>query len=483
MGTTASIQTLPATLPLPPKCPSLLLDLDPGSAAHADLDGSIRGNQLPIGHRLAREVSSALDASHTTGGAAEHLANGKGRLTRAGRRRWAVFGYPVVVAICVSTACGSAGPIHRATDSETSTLANPVAGRVIAWGTNYYGELGLGSRDTTIPLIQHSPGPVTGLTHIVSVAAGLNLGVAADGDGTVWTWGSRSLGNGNSYGIQPSPGRVAGLAEIRSVTAVGNFAMALKRDGTVWAWGDNRLPGDGTAEPKFSPTEVRARSGDFLGGVTQIAAGDGFALALTADGTVDAWGNKADHTGLGPEASDAVTASPVGDNGTPLASVRGIAAGADALAVKTDGTVWTWGIRTVDNGLGGTSSQGSNSSGITQVPGLFGVVAISAGRYEDAAVTSDGSVWVWGLAWQAHGSGQPYTLSSAPQRLVGLANVRAITADTNGGQAFAVAQGGTVWTWAVPHTLQGDVPEVKPVPGLTDAREVVEGQSFQVVLT
>ncbi|MCM1297505.1 MAG: Ig-like domain-containing protein, partial [Muribaculaceae bacterium] len=88
------------------------------------------------------------------------------------------------------------------------------------------------------------------------VAAGSDFTVALAGDGTVWTWGSNEygqLGIGESYGSHAAPQQVIAqvydeqgeliryeyLNNVRKIAAAGNFVYALKNDGTVWSWGRN----------------------------------------------------------------------------------------------------------------------------------------------------------------------------------------------------------------------------------------------------
>lgn len=65
--------------------------------------------------------------------------------------------------------------------------------------------------------------------------------------------------------------------------------FALMSDGSVRAWGSNTLMGfgDGTTSDRTQPVTVKN-----LSGVTEIAAGGGFAFALLANGTVVTWGKK-----------------------------------------------------------------------------------------------------------------------------------------------------------------------------------------------
>src|SRR5438477_389666 len=67
--------------------------------------------------------------------------------------------------------------------------------------------------------------------------------------------------------------------------------------------------------------------------------------------------------------------------------------GNHTIALKQDGTVWTWGY----NGYGqlgdGTTTQRVIP---VQVSSLSGMTGVAAGLYFSLALKSDGTVWAWG---------------------------------------------------------------------------------------
>jgi alpha-tubulin suppressor-like RCC1 family protein len=141
-----------------------------------------------------------------------------------------------------------------------------------------------------------------------------------------------------------------------------------------------------------------------LTGVTQIEAGFKFGLALLGNCTVRSWGtgNKGQ---LGNGAQPSAVGHPVTVQG--LTEVKEIAAAnAHALALRYDGTVWTWGAS--EFGERGNKEKGFERIARqtepwfvprdkpTQVPGLTGVKQIAAGGRRDYALLSDGQVMAWG---------------------------------------------------------------------------------------
>jgi alpha-tubulin suppressor-like RCC1 family protein len=114
------------------------------------------------------------------------------------------------------------------------------------------------------------------------------------------------------------------------------------------------------------------------------------------------------------------------------------------VALKNDGTVWTWGY----NGFGqlGNGST-TDSSSPEQVQGLAGMTAVAAGFFHSAALKSDGTVWVWGDNGydQLGVGGGNVAISAAPLQVAGLRDVKAIAA--SGGHTLALKNDGSVWAW------------------------------------
>ena len=82
-----------------------------------------------------------------------------------------------------------------------------------------------------------------------------------------------------------------------AVAAGDGFSIALKADGSVWAWGDNSKgqlgTGDTVLEYSDTPVKVVKEDGTTIRNIVAIAAGKDHALAVDRDGTVYAWGGNA----------------------------------------------------------------------------------------------------------------------------------------------------------------------------------------------
>ncbi len=298
-------------------------------------------------------------------------------------------------------------------------------GTVKAFGENASGELGDGT-----DIDRSTPVAVTGLSDIISVSGGGDQleahSLALKSDGTVWSWGSNiygALGNGTTTNTNV-PGQVLLLTGATAISAGGWHSTALKNDGTVWTWGwntDGQL-GDGTKVDKILPAQVSG-----LTNVKAIAAGTYHTLALKKDGTVWAWGDNI--SGQIGDGSTTDRSEPVQVTG--LTDVVKIAAGRFfSLAVKSDGTVWTWG-----ENLYGQLGNGSttDSSVPVQVSGLSGITTATAatGAFHCLAVKNDGTIWTWGRNTYGNLGDGTTTNSFTPVMMTDISDAAGLAAGTN----------------------------------------------------
>jgi alpha-tubulin suppressor-like RCC1 family protein len=264
-------------------------------------------------------------------------------------------------------------------------------GSVWAWGNNSNGQLGDGSTTQ-----KNTPVQVSVLSSIRSVAAGSSHTAAMKSDGTVWTWGNNANGQlGNGLTVDSAtPALISVLSSMTAIAAGSGHTVALKNDGTVWAWGNNinGQLGDGSTTQRNTPVQVGG-----LASVTAIAAGSGHTVALKNDGTVWAWGNNSNGqlgNGLTVDSATPVQVSGLSN----VTMMTAIAAGlGHTVALRSDGTVWTWGL----NGKGQLGNGLTTDSATpVQVGTLSDVTDIAAGYEGSVALkgvlTGDGTVWTWG---------------------------------------------------------------------------------------
>jgi len=269
---------------------------------------------------------------------------------------------------------------------------------LVSWGYNGYGQLGDDTMtDASAPLpVLHGAIPTD--QTVVSVVCGDSHSVALTAAGRVYAWGSNSYGQlGNGVNTSSTlPVAVSALAgeTVVAVAAGANFSLAITDEGEVYAWGYNLFGqlGNGTTTNSNVPVAVSALAGKR---VVAISAGGGFALALTGDGVVYAWGqNVLGQLGNGTYVGTVTTPAQV--TGFSGRTVVAISCGAShTLALTADGAVYAWGYN-YDGQLGiGTTTASNRPAEVTALSGQ-GVSALQAGTYHSLALTESGTVYAWG---------------------------------------------------------------------------------------
>ena len=307
------------------------------------------------------------------------------------------------------------------------------------WGDNAIGRLGDGTTTN-----RSSPGTTAGGgTNWKQVACGVQHAAAVKTDGTLWAWGnngSGQLGDGTTTN-RSSPGTTAGGGTNWRQAACGNsHTAAIKTDGTLWTWGNN-----GNGQLGVGTTTSRSSPGTTAGGGTnwkQVSCGDGHTAAIKTDGTLWTWGNNGSgRLGDGTTINRSSPVTTVG-GGTNWKQVAGGAI--HTTAVKTDGTLWAWG----NNGSGqlGTGNTVSRSSPGTTAGGGTNWKQVACGVQHAAAVKTDGTLWAWGNNGSGQlGDGTTTNRSSPGTTAGGGTNWKQVA--SGGAHTAAIKTDGTLWTW------------------------------------
>ncbi len=308
---------------------------------------------------------------------------------------------------------------------------------LFAWGSNGNGMLGIGNTAN-----RSSPVQVGALTTWRVVAAGYQHSLAVKVDGTLWSWGRNIYGGLGSGDVvsRSSPFQVGALTTWVSVSGGRYQSLGLKSDGTLWSWGQNNTGelGLGDAANRSSPTQVGS-----LTAWTSVSAGADFTLALKSDGTLWSWGlNSSGQLGVG-DAANRSSPVQVGSLATWASLVRTGGYSASSFAIKSDGTLWSWG----DNGHGQLGlGDGVTRSSPTQIGSLTTWRAVAIGYTHALALKSDGTLWAWGRNnYGKLGVGDAANRSSPTQ--VGALSTWTAIKGLGTKSSAAIRSDGTVWTW------------------------------------
>ena len=290
--------------------------------------------------------------------------------------------------------------------------------------------------------------------------------------GTLWNWGTNyyyGLGdNTNSDRYSPVQTVAGGIGWKQAGTGK-NMGAGIKTDGTLWTWGSNQTGclGDNTVIAKSSPVQTIASGTNWrqlsIGGWFQSGiAGQATVMATKTDGSLWGWGRNS----YGQIGDNTTTQrnSPVIVGGTAVAGSYNWSQVSTQLsctaAIKTDGTLWTWG-RNTDGQLGNNNTS-SFSSPVQTVASGNNWRQVAAGSYTMGAVKTDGTLWMWGKNnYGQLGNNTTINRSSPIQTIASGNNWKQVSI---GGAGFPGAAGythvaaiktdGTLWTWGTNNSGQ-----------------------------
>jgi regulator of chromosome condensation len=163
--------------------------------------------------------------------------------------------------------------------------------------------------------------------------------------------------------------------------------------------GDEAFGFDANGQPIMKqalPTQIHALPTS----ITQIACGANHALALDTNGTVWTWGCS-EQNQLGRRLLGRLAANPYTPHPINIRAITHIASGDfHSLALDNKGAVWAWGLNSFGE-AGYAKPAGSDEVLLPHpmmIPGLRGrgVVGLAGGSHHSAAVTADGQCLVWG---------------------------------------------------------------------------------------
>jgi len=320
---------------------------------------------------------------------------------------------------------------------ESHTLAVTEKQALLAWGGNYFGQVGDG---TTADVLE----PVFIIKeNVCACAAGRCHSLAVTTSGEVYAWGNNDDGLlGTSMKMkQELPAKVPIDSAVKAVSAGWKHCLALTEEGEVLAWGGNEYGqlGDGTRTARRRPVKV-----DFGERIQAIASGWYHNLALTESGSVWHWGFhgqgctwKQDH-GQGGASAQTLTPALIVPSG-----VSAIAAGAGHNLALTDrGAVLVWGSN--DHGQLG---DGSKIRRVRPVTIATNCIAVAAGSYCSMALDENYNVVQWGFAMTRIGSYSAGTWTDivTPTRVPIDGGAFAITA--GGVHSVAISNRGQLFVW------------------------------------
>lgn len=286
------------------------------------------------------------------------------------------------------------------------TIALKQDGTVWAFGRNNFGQLGIG---TTSDQAQSIPQRVWNLRDVVEVKSASEHNMAILADGRLMAWGANTLGQlGDGLQINQSVPVPVPLPPVKSVAVGSSHTLALDKEGQVWSWGGNELGQLGLGHNQYLASNRTPQKVPGMSNVVAIEAGWYHSIALKADGSVWVFGGNQFYQLGCDKATLTYQPTPIrvgGIGGNTNLAVTAVQCGTEhTIVLDQNGDVWTWGQNSSGElGLGYTGI-GNRTNPYTpqKVAGLSNVVQIASIGRHNLALKADGTVWSWG----SNGSGQ-----------------------------------------------------------------------------
>jgi alpha-tubulin suppressor-like RCC1 family protein len=218
---------------------------------------------LPAGVRITA-VSAGADYSlalTATGQVYAWGSNDFGRLGEGSDHIGEIRTTPVLLTLPLSSR------VTAISAGNTHALAATAQDWILAWGSNFYGELGDGGAE------QESVAPIVigvgfgSLTPVSSVSAGNQTSMALTSTGQVLTWGRNQdgeLGQGNTvdHSPFPLPAFLYGHGLVTAISAGAEQDVVLTATGSVFDWGAAGTLGDGSSSSDSNlPVQVHLPAG------------------------------------------------------------------------------------------------------------------------------------------------------------------------------------------------------------------------------
>ena len=258
---------------------------------------------------------------------------------------------------------------------------------------------------------------------VVNLAAGTDHVVALTSEGELLFWGNDRLGQARYESNSELFQQVrTGRLKAKQLEAGNQFSAILTEEGNLYLWGNANTNDLDVRNKERMPEGQEKNARKYQGNIEKIAVTDHAYIALLKDGTVAYCGNNKDtplYKNIPANLIDGST------------KVVDIAAGSQSAAALTeDGTVYIWGVAT----------HGEKDIPVTDAK----IVGIYGGRYHYTALLEDGSAVSWG--------DDMYGQASVPASAEG----EQITAIYSGGnQNYALTANGDVIKWGLKGFLCG----------------------------
>jgi hypothetical protein len=319
-------------------------------------------------------------------------------------------------------------------------------------GQNNAGEIGVSPSNNVTSFTENiTLGGLRGTNDFTVLSLGVyNHGAAITADGFLYTWGNTMGTNGTRYnklGVYNQKEVSGAHAPVRvfennlfiDVAASNDTTAVIQNDGSLWTFGRNDVGQLGVNNNRaMEKDNDRVPVGNDLDW-RSVTGGMNYFMAIKNNGTLWSWGEE-DSGRLGFNSSANYTPSPtqVGTDRWRLA----VAGFRHSAGIKEDGTLWLWGLN-----KSWQIGDYSKTNALTPKQVMIGSKwqAVAVGRAHTLAIREDGTLWAWGENTNSQLGNGNYDSIDYPIQIGTDKNWRSVAAGDT--VSLAIKTDGTLWGW------------------------------------
>jgi len=303
-------------------------------------------------------------------------------------------------------------------------MSRCVGTRLLSMGCNSFGKLG-----SNVPDNRYLPISVENDLNWATICAGENHSLAIKTDGSLWAWGNNSagkLGTGDEIHRSSPTQTISCGTNWARISVSSTNSASIKCDGSLWTWGAGGYGqlGNGQFNSVSSPVQTVSGGTDWC----RTDIGADVQIAIKCDGSLWTWGGIVDYTL--PECTGVFLCLNSPSQSTFGCEWKDVQRSFRSnIGLKKDLTLWAWGRNYYgETGLNDNCLTRQSPIQISLEGKSWKKISGTKSGFSTAGIKVDGTLWTWGY----NNCGQLNTLdtisrSSPTQTVTGGTNWKCVS--------------------------------------------------------